>query len=98
MNREQRRKNKEKLNPRRVPRTQMDVDKAYAEGVEAWVQGAMKIAIYILLDKHDMEVETVQRIDMEMENAARNLLNNTLSWSFVNKVLKENGIREVRFT
>ena len=98
MNRQQRRKNKPKPNPRNVPRTQMDVDKAYAEGVEAGVQGAMKIAIYILLDKHDMEIETVQLIDQEMENAARNLLNNTLSWSFVNQVLRENGIREVRFT
>lgn len=89
---------KKKTNPRRIPRTQMDVDRAYAEGVEAGVQGAMKIALYILLDKHDAPVEDVQQLDREMETAARYILDGKLSWSFVNQVLRENGIREVRFT
>ena len=97
MNRQQRRKNKPKPNPRNVPRTQLDVDKAYAEGVQAGVQGAMKVAVYILLDKHDMAIEEVQRVDQEMENAARELMDHTLSWGFINEVLRENGIREVRF-
>ena len=38
-------------NPRRIPRTQADVDKAYKRGMTDGLQGALTIMLYTLKDK-----------------------------------------------
>lgn len=99
MNRQQRRATKPgKQNPRNIQKTQHDVDKARGEGICTGVEYAFKIALYILLDKHDAPAEDVQQLSHELKWAADKLLNKELSWSFVEKVLEENGVEEVRFT
>lgn len=99
MNRQQRRATKpKKQNPRNIQKTQHDVDKARGEGICTGVEYAFKIALYILLDKHDAPAEDVQQLSHELKWAADKLLNKELSWSFVEKVLEENGVEEVRFT
>ena len=38
-------------NPRKIPRTQSDVDKAYKRGMNDGLQGALTIMLYTLKDK-----------------------------------------------
>lgn len=97
MNREQRRKHQPKVNPRKIQRTQQDVDRARGEGIETGVKCAFQIALYILLDKHNAPVEECQQLNNEMTRAAEQILDKKLSWSFIEKVLEENGIGEVKF-
>ncbi len=40
-----------KPNPRNIPRTQADVDKAYQRGQDEGTQGALTIMLYTLKDK-----------------------------------------------
>lgn len=40
-----------KTNPRKIPRTQADVDRAYERGREEGVNGALVLFLYTLLDK-----------------------------------------------
>ena len=44
--------NKKKQNPRRIPKTQADVDHAFARGQDVGAKGALIIMLYALLDKH----------------------------------------------
>lgn len=99
MNRQQRRAQKpRKQNPRNIRKTQQDVDKARGEGICTGVEYAFKLALYILLDKHDAPAEDVRQLSAELKWAAEMVLDKKLSWSFVDKVLEENGVEEVRFT
>ena len=101
MNRQQRRQKPQKAkkpNPRKQPRNQQDVDKARGEGICTGVEYAFKLALYILLDKHDAPAEDVRQLSGELKWAAEAILDKKLSWSFVDKVLRENGVEEVRFT
>ena len=74
------------------------MDRARGEGICTGVEYAFKIALYILLDKHDAPAEDVQQLSRELKWAAENILEKNLSWSFVEKVLAENNVEEVRFT
>ena len=40
-----------KTNPRRIPRTQADVDRAYERGKEEGVNGALVLFLFTMLDK-----------------------------------------------
>jgi len=40
-----------KTNPRRIPRTQADVDRAYERGREEGVNGALILFLYTMMDK-----------------------------------------------
>ena len=42
-------------NPRKIPRTQADVDKAYKRGMNDGLQGALTIMLYTLKDKFGSE-------------------------------------------
>lgn len=56
-----------KLNPRKVPRTQADVEKAYRRGEVDGTRAAMTILLYVLKDKFNASDEDV----MELSNAFR---------------------------
>lgn len=96
MNRQQRRANKpKKLNPRREQKTQQDVNRARGEGIYTGVEYAFKLALYILLDKHDAPAEDVQQLSNELTWAADMVMDKKLSWSFVDTVLKEHHVTVV---
>lgn len=42
-------------NPRKIPRTQADVEKAYKRGMNDGLQGALTIMLYTLKDKFNSE-------------------------------------------
>lgn len=86
---------KTKVNPRRQICTGEDVKRAENRGIETGIRQALKIALYILLDKHAAPAEDVQELAREFTWLADAVNNGQLSWSFVDTVLKENGV-EVR--
>ena len=84
-----------KVNPRMRPATGADVKKALSEGISLGVTHAIKICLYILLDKHDAPPEDVKDLAKEMEWLGGHISNGGLSWGDVDRVLKENNV-EVR--
>lgn len=88
-----------KTNPRRIPATQADCKRALTEGIEIGTKHALKMALYILLDKHGAPAEDVKTLAEELAWLARKLAKSDtkegLSWSFVDRVLEENHV-EVR--
>ena len=49
-----------KVNPRRIPKTQHDVDKAYERGMEAGSKGALTIMLYVMQDKFGADEEKLK--------------------------------------
>lgn len=81
-----------KANPRRVICTGEDVKRAENRGIETGLRQALKIALYILLDKHDAPREDVQELSKEFTWLAERINEGRISWSFVDRVLKENNV------
>lgn len=86
---------KTKVNPRRQVCTGEDVKRAENRGIETGIRQALKIALYILLDKHGAPAEDVQQLAAEFGWLAERINEGSISWSFVDRVLKENNV-EVR--
>lgn len=51
-----------KTNPRRIPRTQADVDKAYSNGIVEGLNRGIDLMLYVLIDKHDAPMDDVQQL------------------------------------
>lgn len=84
-----------KTNPNRIPRTEADCKKALTEGIELGTRHALKMALYILLDKHNAPAEDVRQLSEELTWLARAINDGKISWNFVDTVLRENRV-EVR--
>jgi hypothetical protein len=84
-----------KVNPKRVLASGADVKKALHEGIDVGCNQAVKMIMYILLDKHGMPLEDVQKVADELSWLASRIAEGRISWSFVDTVLKENHL-EVR--
>lgn len=82
-----------KINPRRVARTESDVKKAESAGIDLGVKRAIKMALYILIDKHDAPAEDVQELFDEMAWLAKAIESGGISWGDVDRVLKEYDIK-----
>lgn len=82
-----------KVNPKRRPCTEADVKKAVNKATDIAVRQAIRMVLYILIDKHDAPAEDVQQLAEEIEWLAGNIDAGRLSWSYVDTVLKENGIK-----
>ena len=81
-----------KANPRKVQATEEDVKRALNRGIDMGVKRALKLAFYMMLDKHDVSVEEVQRLSEEVGWLATLVNEGRISWSFIDKVLSENGV------
>lgn len=84
-----------KINPNKIPRTEADCKRALTEGIEIGTKHALKMALYILLDKHGAPAEDVRQLSDELAWLARAINDGKISWNFVDTVLRENHV-EVR--
>ena len=84
-----------KTNPNKIPRTEADCKRALTEGIELGTRHALKMALYILLDKHGAPAEDVRQLSEELSWLAQRINEGRISWSFVDRVLEENHV-EVR--
>ena len=83
---------KKKINPRRKPATFADVEKGVKLGTDIGVKQAIKMCLYILLDKHNAPKEDVKKLAGEIEWLAGHINARKISWNDVDKVLKENEV------
>lgn len=75
-----------KTNPKNIPRTQADVDKAFDKGIFLGLKEAEILLIWSLVEKHEHEVDIVQvwndilKVENEMAEGRLNLsdIRNTL--------------------
>ena len=78
-----------KTNPRRIPRTQADVDKAYSNGIVEGLNRCIDLMLYVLIDKHDAPMDDVQQLAGELNHAAQCVAEGYISWSDIRQMLKE---------
>ena len=86
-----------KGNPRRIPRTQRDVDAAYDAGITEGLNRGIELMLYVLIDKHDAPMEDVQQLARELNHAAECVAEGYITWPDIRQMLKEYDV-EVELT
>lgn len=78
-----------KTNPKRIPRTQADVDRAFMDGMNIGMEIAIDMFMTVLLDKHDAKQE-----DLDVFAAEVNDLCDSIDKGYINYVDLRNTLRE----
>ena len=78
-----------RTNPRKSPRTQADVDRAYGDGITDGLNRGIDLMLYVLIDKHDAPMEDLQQLAGELNHAAQCVAEGYISWSDIRQMLKE---------
>lgn len=86
-----------KVNPRRVPRTQKDVDAAYDWGIAEGLHRGIELMLYVLIDKHAAPMDDVQQLATELNHAAECVAEGYVTWPDIRRILKEYDV-EVELT
>ena len=86
-----------KVNPRRIPRTQQDVNAAYDAGIADGLNRGIELMLYVLIDKHDAPMDDVQQLARELNHAAECVVEGYVTWSDIRRILKEYDV-EVELT
>ena len=81
-----------KVNPRRVPRTQEDVDAAFDRGVAEGLHRGIELMLYVLIDKHAAPMDDVQQLATELNHAAECVAEGYVTWAGVRRMLKEYNV------
>lgn len=77
------------MNPRRVPRTQRDVNAAYDAGIAEGLNRGIELMLYVLIDKHAAPMDDVQQLARELNHAAECVAEGYVTWSDIRRMLKE---------
>ena len=77
-----------KVNPRRIPCTQADVDRAFADGISAGVNTAMAILFIVLLDKTEADADFIAALMPMVADYSREVKNRRLTYADLKDVLK----------
>ena len=75
-------------NPRRVPMTLADVNRAEQRGREIGLEFALNIVLYVLKDKHDAPTEDILQLRDEFMYVIDSVAHKYLSYSDIVKTLK----------
>ena len=86
-----------KVNPRRIPRTQRDVDAAYDAGITEGLNRGIELMLYVLIDKHAASMDDVQQLGRELNHAAECVADGYVTWPDIRQMLKEYDV-EVELT
>ena len=82
----------DRVNPRRVPRTQRDVDAAYDAGIAEGLNRGIELMLYVLIDKHAAPMDDVQQLATELNHAAECVAKGYITWPDIRQMLKEYDI------
>ncbi len=85
-----------KPNPRKVQRTQADVDKAWVEGERFGTWGALLMLFTVLYDKEHAEPKDIQRVWDEVNYLAESVAERRVTLNDLDKVLREEYGVEVK--
>jgi len=80
---------KKKTNPRSIPRSQADVDRAFDRGQENGINGAYNIMLYVLKDKLKKTDDEVKEFTREFNVVVHCLMTGDIKVSDIKEVLKD---------
>lgn len=86
-----------RTNPRRIPRTQRDVNTAYDAGITEGLNRGIELMLYVLIDKHAAAMEDLQQLARELNHAAECVAEGYVTWPDIRRMLKEYDV-EVELT
>ena len=81
-----------KTNPRRIPRTQADVDKAYSNGIVEGLNRCIDLMLYVLNNEHDAPMDDEHKLAGELNHAAQCVAEGYVTWADIRQMLKEYGV------
>lgn len=80
---------KKKINPRRRPATQADVERARDSAVKEAVKCSMAIFFTVLLDKEGADVDILKRVWREVNDLSESVKEGYVSLDDLRRVLKD---------
>ena len=86
-----------KTNPRRIPCSQADVDKALFEGRNQGAQLMLTSVVWILCEKHDAPADDVKQLSKEIQYLLENIAARNVRFSEIQAALKDEYNWEVNF-
>lgn len=78
----------QKVNPRRKPATQADVERAAKEGRDLGLEFALNLVLFVLKDKHDAPDEEILQLRDEFMYVVDSVAHKYLSYSDIVRTLK----------
>lgn len=78
-----------KINPRKIPRTQADVEKAYRRGEVDGTRAAMTILLYVLKDKFGSSDEDILQLTEAFRSATESIAGGYVSVADLRRVVKD---------
>ena len=78
-----------KTHPKNKPATEQDVRRAFNQGVDEGTSRAIRLMLYILIDKHDAPMDDIQQLGREIEYYADSIKRGFMRWKDIDKMLDE---------
>ena len=86
-----------RTNPKKIPRTQADVDRAQEQGRLDGREFMATLTLWILLDRHDAPDEDVQVLNEEIKYLMDSITKGYVSYPDIRRAMKEEHDTEVVF-
>ena len=77
------------MNPRRIPRTQQDVNAAYDAGIAEGLNRGIELMLYVLIDKHGAPKEDIQQLGEEINYVADSIAKGYIKCEDIRRTLEE---------
>lgn len=78
----------QKVNPRRKPATQADVERAAEEGRDLGLEFALNLVLFVLKDKHNAPDDEILQLRDEFMYVVDSVANGYLTYSDIKRTLK----------
>lgn len=88
---------KKKTNPKRIPKTQADVDRAEEKGRVFGMEFMANLTLWVLIDKHDAPDEDVLQLRDEILYLCDSIDKGYVSYADIRRALREEHGTEVVF-
>lgn len=76
-----------KTNPRKIPKSQADVDRAFSDGMDTGMEFALNLVLYVLKDKHDAPDEDILQLRDEFMYVIQAVNEKYLSYPDIQRAL-----------
>ena len=82
-------KKSKKVNPRKKPATQADINRAKAKATDDAIKLVVHMVMYVLIDKHNAPKEDIQQLGEELNYVSDSIAKGYLDYKDIEKMLKE---------
>ena len=78
-----------KVNPRKRPVNQADIEKAKKQAKEDAMRQILYLILYILIDKHDAPMEDIQQLAEEVNYYSESIAEKRVTWKDIERVVRD---------